>query len=63
MTHIRNGRRREASIRQRPICPKHGDTMSAGSSQAVTYYYCGVNGCAHSEKAKRFYNDVNGSNR
>jgi hypothetical protein len=58
-----SSRRRAYSVRERPTCPKHGDTMNAGSSQVVTYYYCQIAGCSYSDKAGRFYNDVNESTK
>jgi hypothetical protein len=58
-----NRRRWACTVKVRPICPKHGDTMNAGSSQAMTYYYCRVAGCRHSDKAGRFYKPVNESSK
>lgn len=42
------------TIAARPMCPTHGDTMRAGSSQPrLTYYYCTINGCSESGKVPR----------
>jgi hypothetical protein len=57
-------RRRPYSTAGRPECPDHGDSMCAGSSTAkITYFYCSVEGCRHSAKLPRIYNDVNESHR
>lgn len=52
-------RRRSPAIAERPNCPLHGDTMSAGSSPGrMAYYYCSVADCQHSQKVARVYKDV-----
>lgn len=60
MIVMKEKKRPQCRILERPVCPQHGDSMIAYSTREhLTYYRCTVDECTETAKAVR----VNVSNR